>query len=130
MSQQEIAPHYDDREMAEFKQWVDEWMQADEQIKKLREVLRERNGIKQELTGKILDFMARYNIEDLNTQAGKLRFKLLVVKEPLSQQGIKDRVARYFGETNDPGELNNRIFSERATSTKATLRRLPGPKRV
>jgi hypothetical protein len=107
-----------------FKSHVRQWLEIDEQTKKIQLVLRERTAAKKELTAHIVDFMARYNIEDLSTAAGKIRYKIAVVKEPLSQQNIKDRVTEYFSATNDPSELNKHIFSERKTMTKPTLRRL------
>jgi hypothetical protein len=114
-------------ELIVFKENVRNWQEIDEQIKKIHEVLRERKSAKNELTTSILDFMGKYNIEDLNTAAGKIRYKLAVVKEPLSQQNIKDRVKEFFNDTRNPEELNDRIFAERKTSTRPTLRRLPAP---
>lgn len=117
----------DNAALAEFKAHVNAWIENDKQQRALKESLRAHAAAHKDLTAKILDFMTRHNIEDLNTQAGKIRYKLSVVKEPLSQQTIKDKVAQYYGETRDPAELTARIF-ERKTLTKPTLRRLTAPK--
>ena len=115
-------------DLVEFKSCVSAWLELDSSIKAMKDGLRDRVASKKDMTTKILDFMTRYNIEDLNTAAGKLRYKVAVVKEPLSQQNIKDKVALYFDQTKGPEELNTRIFSERKTFTKPTLKRLAGPK--
>ena len=114
-------------DLVQFKTFVHSWLQLDEQIKGMKTSIHERITEKKEMTGKILEFMTRYNIEDLNTGRGKLRLKMAVVKEPLSQQSIKEKVSLYFGQSSGGEELNNKIFSERKTYEKPTLKRLGGP---
>lgn len=132
------SPGHDDDEPAkmempepaallDFKNQVKKWLEVDEQYKKLRKGSQECVVAKKALTSKILDFMARYNIEDLNTAAGKIRYKVALVKEPLSQNDIKEKVLQHFRETKNPEELNDRIFAARKTIPKPTLKRLPGP---
>ena len=124
--QQQEMPNSDD--LLKFKTHVHKWLELDEQIKSMKEMMREKIATKKEMTQPILDFMARYNIEDLKTGHGQLRLKVAVVKEPLSQQTIKEKVAMYFGESRGGDELNNKIFTERKTFTKPTLKRLAGKK--
>lgn len=115
-------------DLIKFKGLVHKWLELDEQIKGFKDVLREKIANKKEFTENILEFMSRYNIEDLNTGRGKLRLKMAVVKEPLSQQTIKEKVSLYFNEVQGGDDLNKKIFTERKTFTKPTLKRLAGKK--
>ena len=109
-------------ELEDFKSCVKLWMEIDNNIKKMQVMIKERNAVKREISSKILAFMARFNIEDLNTKEGKLRYKITTVKETLSQSKIKQKIE----ETYEPGinvnELTTRVF-ERNTTTKPTLKR-------
>jgi seryl-tRNA synthetase len=108
-----------------FKNKVNEWLSIDEQIKRLATDKRQYFDRKKELSKEIADFMTQNNIEDLNTSQGiKIRLKTTSVKEPLTQDAIKTRVTQYFGEVRDPNELNERIFSNRQTTEKSSLRLL------
>lgn len=114
----------DDASLIEFKQNVRAWMEADNYIKKLQQAAKEKNVQKKCLTEKILSFMAKFNIEDLNTKDGKLRYKITYVKEPISQKIIKQKVSEYFTTTKSSDELVHKVFDEREKTPKPTLRRV------
>ena len=114
----------DPSELLDFKNHVREWLHHDTSYKVLRKQCSDVMNAKKTLTVKILEFMGRYNIEDLNTQGGKIRLKMVQVKEPLSQADIKNKVLEHFGKTQDPNELNSIIFSQRGVVNKPTLRRI------
>jgi hypothetical protein len=118
----------DPNELLDFKNHVREWLNHDSQHRVVRKQCSDMMTAKKALTAKILEFMGRYNIEDLNTQGGKLRLKMVQVKEPLSQADIKNKVLEHFGKTQDPNELNSIIFSQRNVVNKPTLRRIAPPK--
>ena len=73
---------------------------------------------------KILDFMARYNIEDLNTKEGIIRYKKTYVKEPLTQKLIKEKLNELFKDSDSNLEKINEIFNNRGKVEKTSLRRL------
>ena len=109
-------------ELEEFKNCVHMWMEVDNNIKKLQALAKERGTIKKELGSKILAFMARFNIEDLNTKEGKLRYKVTQVKAPLSQTVIKNKIQTNFRQCTDVEDLTKKVF-ERETVAKHCLRR-------
>ena len=76
----------------EFKNQVRMWMELDGSIKQLQQLQRERRLYKKQLTDKILEFMARHNIDDLNSNNGRLIYKTSYVKTPLPQSVIRQRV--------------------------------------
>jgi hypothetical protein len=110
-----------------FKGHVRQWMDADNSIRKLQEALKEYKAKKEELSGKLTAFMARYNIEDLNTREGKLRYKVASVKPALTQKTIKEKVVELFPQARSGEELLERVFSAEARGApveKASLRRV------
>ena len=79
--------------LEEFRKDVKIWMDLDNAIKKLKSMAKEKVKTQKELTSRIIAFMARYNIEDLNTRDGKLRYKVRRVKPPAPKQVvIKERL--------------------------------------
>ena len=110
--------------LEEFKKNVQTWMNYDNQMKRLAAASKLLKTKKKEINEKILDFMARYNIEDLNTKEGIIRYKKTFVKEPLTQKMIKDKLNELF--KNNENDLNrvNEIFNNRQKVEKTSLRRL------
>lgn len=115
-------------ELEEFKTKVRYWMEIDNTVKKLRGIIRERNQAKKELTSYILNFMSKFNIEDLNTKEGKLRYKVSSVKAPLSQQVLKERLLENYSTGITPDELIQKVFENRGIVEKHSLKRLKPPK--
>jgi hypothetical protein len=71
--------------------------------------------------------MRRYNIEDLNTKDGKLRYRVVRVKKPVPQSSIKQRLEDYFD--SDPGlkqKVVTAVFGDAQSLVveKPSLRRL------
>lgn len=117
----------DNAVLEEFKQQVRMWIELDNQVQKLQQAIKERKQVKNQLTEKILRFMGRYNIEDLNTKEGKLRYRATPVKTTVSKTEIKRRLVEHYGKVNDIDELTELVFKSQETDEKkATLRRLRG----
>ena len=115
------VPSVDDLE--DFKNCVRIWMEVDANIKKMQVLIKERNVLKKEVTKKILAFMSRFNIEDLNTKEGKLRYKVTQVKAPLSQKDIKDKIEKTYKHGISVNELTEKVF-ERQVIPKHSLKRI------
>jgi hypothetical protein len=110
--------------LEEFKQQVKLWCELDTAIKRLQNAIRERKKAQDVMKTKILDFMQRYRVEDLNTRDGVVRYKTAYVKAPLSQRNIRDKLTEYF--TNDPAALTiiKKVFDDREQVEKVSLRRI------
>lgn len=110
--------------LEEFKNQVKMWIEIDNNIRKLKQAARERNVVKKQLTEKILMFMAKYNIEDLNTRDGsRLRYKVSSVKEPLTANKIKERLEKNIGNIHSVDDLNEKVFTAKKVE-RVSLRRL------
>jgi hypothetical protein len=110
--------------LEEFKDNVQAWMDLDNQLKRLEAASKQRKTKKKELNEKILDFMAKYNIEDLNTKQGVIRYKKVFVKEPLSQKIIKEKLSDLFRDDQTNYDKIEKIFTDRGKVEKQSLRRL------
>jgi len=110
--------------LEEFKKHVQNWMTFDNQIKRLSAASKQLNIKKKELNEKILDFMSKYNIEDLNTKEGVIRYKKSYVKVPLTQKVIREKLNDIFKDNNANLELVNEIFNNGAKKEKMSLTRL------
>jgi hypothetical protein len=108
-----------------FKQNVKLWIELDNQCKKLSQLAREKKTVQRALTERILTFMTRYNIEDLNTKDGKLRYKVMRVKPTIKQKTIKQKLNEYFSDNPELGEkVMKTVFEEPTPVEKHQLRRL------
>lgn len=113
----------DTHNLDEFKNQVKMWIELDNQVKKLQALVKERNKAKSMLTMKILDFMSKYNIEDLNTKEGKLRFKSSTKNKNASLKEIKQRLQLHYPHVSTIDELTSKVF-EPIVVEHQTLRRL------
>jgi len=110
--------------LEEFKTHVKDWLELDNQLKRLAAASKERRKKKNDINLKILEFMGRFNIEDLNTKEGIIRYRKTYVKEPLSQKTIKTKLEELFKNDLDTFEKVQKIFTEREKIEKTSLRRL------
>ena len=112
-------------ELEDFKNQVRVWMEIDNSIRKMQAAIKERNQAKAILSQKVLTFMARFNIEDLNTKEGVLRYRVTHVKAPISQTTIKNKLLENYNPSMSADELSRRIFDDsgRQVTEKHSLRR-------
>ncbi len=127
--EQALVQAPDNMSLEEFKHQVKMWMELDNQIKKMNEILKEKKAVQKILTEKVLSFMARYNIEDLNTKDGKLRYKVTQVKPTVKQTAIKKKLQDFFEYDKALAEkVMKAVFDDAAQPKveKPSLRRLKG----
>lgn len=110
----------------EFKHQVKMWMDMDNTVKKYQQVIREKRTIQRVLSEKILEFMARYNIEDLNTKEGKLRYAVSNRKPAVKKTDIKNRLINCIEDKDKAQEIARTVFGEDSSERvqKVSLRRL------
>lgn len=108
--------------LEDFKNFVKKWLEIDAYIKKAQDVIKEKKKQRNKLSEIITKFMAKYNIEDLNTKEGRIRCKTSYVKKPVSQKEIKEKVTTIV--PIDKREKLENIFDDRPKEKKVSLRRL------
>jgi hypothetical protein len=111
--------------LEEFKEYVKKWIELDNTIKRAQEAIKERKQARDKLSMLISKFMCKYDIEDLNTKEGRIRCKVMQVKAPVSQKVVKQKIIDYFqNDENKKEEIISKIYNERETVQKVSLRRL------
>lgn len=107
----------------EFKDAVRAFVEIDTTIKRLRSMLKERVIVKTTLSSKISAFMSMYEIDDLNTEHGKIRYKIKTSKVGLSKTQIREQLTN---EQNGPVSAKSieEVFSTRLEKTRQVLQRL------
>ena len=86
-------------ELKYFKDNVKQWIGIDDEIAEMNKKIKDLRAKKnKQLEPKITLFMRQYNISDLNTEGGKLKFNERNTKKPLSKNIIKESLAEFFKE--------------------------------
>lgn len=116
--------------LEEFKHQVKMWMELDNQLKQQMQFIKEKKLVQKTLTQKILGFMAKYNIEDLNTREGKLRYKVTQNKPTVKKQDAKTKLYNFFEHDKELAEkVVKSVFEPEDHANKierVSLRRLKG----
>lgn len=113
-----------ENELDDFRKYVKTYLDVDNDIKKLKGAIKERSNVKQEISNYIINFMIKFNIEDLNTKQGKIRYNVKKVKAPLSQKQIKQKIEELHSPSISCEELTKEIFENRGIVEKHSLTRL------
>lgn len=124
-----IVEQPDNQALEEFRHQVKLWIEVDNQIKKYQQVIKEKKSVQKVLTDKILQFMGRYNIEDLNAKDCKLRYKVSYVKPTVKPKSVKEKLLNYFEHDKDTAQkIVKAVFEEPSEQKveKVSLKRLKG----
>jgi hypothetical protein len=114
----------DNEEFVEFKDMVKEWITLDDDIIKLRNAIKERTKRKNDITPKIMDFMDKFEINDLNTNNGKLKFTKSLQTKPLNKQFLISRLGDFFKDFSKGEKAATFILENRDKEEKFKLRRV------
>ncbi len=111
-------------ELRVFKDKVKAWVELDMVIKRLQVAIKERKKLKDTLNEDILRFMIKYNIEDLNTKTGTIKYKKTKTKIPLSQKKIKEKLYAIFQNNEKIIKKIDEVFENREIKEKESLRKV------
>lgn len=113
-----------DPDFIDFKEDVKTWLKLDDDIKTLTDAIKERKSKKTEITPKLLDFMEKHNINDLNTNDGHLKFQKSLRSKPLSKKYLLDRLGFYFKSDMKGEKVVNFIYNNREKSETSNIKRV------
>ena len=105
-----LNPEHANMDLEQFKEHVRAWVALDEQIKKLKIAAKERKKQLNVLSQSIKTYMEAHNIDDLNTQNGKIRFTKKEVKKPVTVSEMKDALEKMPNATS--GEVLENLLSD------------------
>jgi hypothetical protein len=136
-SNQEDYDDYDDKshifndnneDFLEFKKNVKEWITLDDDILTLQNAIKERRSKKNELTPKIIDYMDKFEINDLNTNGGKLKFTKSLQTKPLNKQFLISKLGDFFKDFSKGEKVASFILENRDKAEVVKLRRVQNKK--
>ena len=108
-----------------FKEEVKKWITLDDDIRVLQKALNERKKLKNEITPRILEFMGKYEIENLNTQdGGRLEYSKTSVTKPLSKDYLKHKLSEFLRSMDKAEKCTNFIMNGREKVDKVVLKRV------
>ena len=111
-------------EFLDFKENVKEWITLDDDIKTLNNALKERKKKKQELTPKVLDFMNEYEVHDVKTTDGQLKFSKSLTSKPLNKKYLISRLGDFFKDYNKGEKAVEFLYENRDKEEKLKLKRI------
>jgi len=114
-----------EEEVQDFKNQVAEWVKLDDQIKKLRDALKERRVHQRALGTRVQEFMKRNGYDNLNTQNCVIKSTIREAPTPIKLVEIRTQLFALENETLPIKEVIERLFfAERPKVTKQSLRRV------
>jgi hypothetical protein len=117
-------------EFVEFKLNVKEWLTLDDDLITLQKAIKDRKNKKNELTPKVLNYMNRFQINDLNTINGKIKFTKSLCTKPLNKQFLISRLGDFFKDFTKGEKAASFILDNRDKEEKFKLRRVINKKEV
>jgi len=111
-----------DNELKDFKVKVKQWLEIDEEIKKMESKIKEMKKLKNKnLEPQITSFMRTYNISDLNTDNGKLRCNERNTKKSLNKNNIRENLSQVIQDNVKLDQAMNLILNNREVVTSYKL---------
>ncbi len=111
-------------EFVQFKNNVREWLKLDDDIKTLQRAVAERRKKKNELTPNVLEFMGKYEIEDLNTHEGKVAYAKSMVTKPMNKDYLKTRLTEYLRSMDKAEKCTKFLMENRIKEERVRLKRV------
>lgn len=107
MSEGSVSEILDDNniDLKTFKDTVKNYIAIDNKISKLQEAIKVLRKEKTNLSTNILDFMTNHDIEDLNTNNGKIKKTVNYVKKPLNKHILQSKLNEFFKDDTQAGKL-------------------------
>jgi response regulator of citrate/malate metabolism len=111
-------------DLDKFKVIVREWLTVDDNIRKLKNALKEYNKKKKELEPHIMSFMSQNEIEDLNTKdGGRIKYHTTNAKKPLNKENMMKQLTQYFQNSTQATEVAEYLHTNRDTYERYSLKR-------
>ena len=115
---QEIPP----QELQVFKTRVGQWLDLDEKIASLEKQARELKKIRnKQLEPEITGFMRKFNVNDINTNSGKLRCNERNTKKPLNKINIRENLSKIISDSEKVDQAIDLILTNREIVTTYKL---------
>tara|TARA_B100000405_G_scaffold263171_1_gene199355 strand:- start:4847 stop:5359 length:513 start_codon:yes stop_codon:yes gene_type:complete len=126
------AEESDDDDLERFKAVVKYYTKTDNEIREIRAKIKllnsecnKRKKIIESITPTIMQFMSQNDIDELNSKDGVIRYRKSMIKTPLTQKNIKEKLYSEIASSEDIKAKLDKIFDDRDKIEKESLRRVP-----
>ena len=110
------------QELQVFKTRVGQWLDLDEKIASLEKQARELKKIRnKQLEPEITGFMRKFNVNDINTNSGKLRCNERNTKKPLNKINIRENLSKIISDSERVDQAIDLIWTNREIVTTYKL---------
>jgi hypothetical protein len=107
-----------------FKTILKKWTEIDDDIITLQNVIKQKKKEKENMTPKIMDFMNRYDINDLNTQTGKIKCIKSIQKKPMNKNYLTFNLSTFLKDNQKAEEVTEFLLGNRGLEEKCRLKRV------
>ena len=100
------------------------WIECDNEIKNLQDKLKKKKEDKKNITEQLLDVMKTNEIDCFDVKNGKLQYKTIKTKQPISKKSLLESLSKYF--SNDEqmaNEVTEFILESRVEKITETIKR-------
>jgi len=108
----------------EFKEKIVRWVKLDDDLRKIRETVKEINDEKKQSEEFILAYMENIEEKEIGINGGKLARNVSKTTEPLNKDNIKKSIAEVTKDENLAQKVTDFILNNRKTKEKITLKRI------
>lgn len=114
----------DNPEFLLFREETQQWIHLDDEIKVLQKALNERKKAKNAITPHILEFMGKYEIQNMNVNdGGALVYTKSVTTKPLTKDYVKAKLTEYLRSAQKAERVTDDIYSNREKQTTYRIKR-------
>jgi hypothetical protein len=114
-----------DAQVLEFQKCLDAWIELDNILRRLQEMVREKRKLKEEMQTRITAFMSKYDVEDVDRKETSLRYRVVKSKKAPTKADIRARLLdHYQGDSEAADGLARKLLESRAVVERPTLRRV------
>jgi len=106
-----------------FKEYVAEWIKKDKEIKDQQTKIKQLNDSKDNIKLKIIEFMEKNGINELNTEtAGKITLQKTKKRSSITKKGIKQILFDQL-DSNIATKIFDELYKTRTVTESSTLKR-------
>jgi len=99
------------------------WVKADEEIKEIQKVLKEKRETKKEESEYLIEIMKKNQIDCFNLNEGKLVHTQTKTKQSISKKFLLKTLNEYYQEENKAEEMTEYILKTREENLKEVLKK-------
>jgi hypothetical protein len=109
-----------------IKQWVqidNEIKELNQNMKKIRLVVKEKNIAKNLISGELIEVMKKNTIDCFDTNSGCLVFKQSFPKKPINRQTLIQTLKTFYNDSLKAEEMTKYIYDNREKTVKETIKK-------